>query len=82
MIENHKICTDFYGSLRICIVLSDFLFGVKGRIGEVTLPHISPIQPYPGNAYSLSAQRNSQLKLCPARKNGSPPILLRKNTNA
>ena len=40
MIENHKICTDFYGSLRICIVLSDFLFGVKGRIGEVALPTI------------------------------------------
>ena len=48
MIENHKICTDFYGSLRIGIVLSDFLFGVKGRIGEVTLPHISLSSPIRG----------------------------------
>lgn len=48
MIENHKICTDFYGSLRICVVLSDFLFGVKGRIGEVTLPRISLSSPIRG----------------------------------
>ena len=48
MIENHKICTDFYGSLRICIVLSDFLFGVKGRIGEVTLPRNSLSSPIRG----------------------------------
>jgi len=47
MIKNHANCTNFHSYLLNSAFLSDFLSGVKGRIGEVTLPrttHPCPIR--------------------------------------
>ncbi len=57
MRENHANCTNFLGSLRNCAFLSDFLSGVKGRIGEVALPRTS--QPCPIRGRLIRFQLNA-----------------------